>query len=678
MIETSLLQRLISDVLIRVGEKGEILDILSGEGSPLSPQRRMELKGKSLEHLLPRSVVKEILDLVRISHATGGVKSLSFRMNLRGEERHVDAKILSQRSGNGGGERSFLLLRDVTDSRRATEYGLLIEKIFKDATEAILILSKKRHHAQFNEAFCHMFGVAPHEPLEEEEKIYARFFGSELAEAILETLQRYGTYRGEVSFSRVDGSTLSGWLSIDTVYDDEEAESFRVVMLTDISELQESREMLRFAATHDALTGLPNRRMLLKHIEHALQRSIRYRHSGAVFFIDLDNFKIINDTLGHVAGDAVLIECAARIRSIIRKSDIFGRLGGDEFLLITEEIKSPDALMHIAQKIIGVLNKPFYIGDLKHTVGASIGVSIFPQDSRDRDELLQFADMAMYRAKQKGKNRYQFYSSRMDNTIRRHFQIEKALQYALDHNGLYLVFQPQIDLSSEVVVGLEALVRIDEKIAGPLYPTEFIPIAEESDLILRIGRWVFTRVCQMLYSWRGKHPLDGLRISVNLSQRQLADETWVDFVRQNLERYYVDPDRIEFEITETAFMQSEKTGRRTIRRLQELGCKISIDDFGTGYSSLATLKEFTVDKLKIDKSFIEEIASNPTDRTIVKASIAMAHAMGLNTIAEGIETDDQKRVVQLMGCREMQGYLFSEPKRSRELFNFLKEMQRKK
>jgi EAL domain-containing protein (putative c-di-GMP-specific phosphodiesterase class I) len=284
----------------------------------------------------------------------------------------------------------------------------------------------------------------------------------------------------------------------------------------------------------------------------------------------------------------------------------------------------------------------------------------------------------MYRAKEKGKNRYHFYSSRLDDKVRRHFMIEKALRYALENEGFYLVFQPQIDLSSEVVVGLEALLRIDEKIAGPLDPNEFIPVAEESDLILKIGRWVFTRCCQIFYRWRGQYAVDSLQISINLSRRQLMDDSWVDFVRQQLERYEIDPTRIEFEITETAFMQSERTGYRNIRRLQELGCKISIDDFGTGYSSLATLKEFTVDKLKIDKSFIDDIARNATDRTIVKASIAMAHAMGLTTIAEGVESDDQKRVIKLMGCKEMQGFLYSKPKRPAEILKFLEKMNKQK
>jgi len=378
--------------------------------------------------------------------------------------------------------------------------------------------------------------------------------------------------------------------------------------------------------------------------------------------------------MGHIAGDAVLIECASRIKSVLRREDIFGRLGGDEFLLITQRIKSPDELMHLAQQIIEVINEPYYIKNLKHNIGASIGVAIFPNDSSDRDQLLQFADMAMYQAKEKGKNRFQFYAKNLDRKAKRHFAIEKALRYALDHDRFYLVFQPQIDLNTNLITGLEVLLRIDEGLVGPIHPSEFIPIAEESDLILEIGRWVFTRCCQTIFQWQREFDLRRFEFCINLSRRQLMDESLVPFVRHTLKKYRIDSRMIEFEITETAFMKSQQTGLNTIVELQKLGCKISIDDFGTGYSSLATLKKFTVDKLKIDKSFIDNISTSSTDRSIVKASIAMANAMGLKTVAEGIENDDQRRVVHLMGCKVMQGFLYSKPKRAAEILPILKKI----
>jgi diguanylate cyclase (GGDEF)-like protein/PAS domain S-box-containing protein len=667
-----------ADTILRLDENGNIRNVLRRADPFICKFNAKEPIGKSIEEIYPHSLAERILQVGREELENGRAIIFSHRISGEQEEESYEVRIAAEKGFPGSGDRHFvMILRNITDSVRADDYRRMIEKIFEDATEAILILSHRRNHIHFNNAFCRLFGLSCNTEVGRNLEDYREFFEESAFHIIQESLKRYGSYQGEVRILRQDGGSSAVWMSVNPVKDVENKEIFQVCLFTDISELRESKEMLHFTATHDSLTGLPNRRLLLSHLEKALARAIRYGHSGAVFFIDLDNFKAINDSLGHRAGDAVLIECASRVKSVIRRSDVFGRLGGDEFLLITEEITSPDDLMHLAQKIISVINTPFRIGKLKHHIGASIGVAIFPHDGKNRDELLQYADMAMYRAKEKGKNRYQFYSSQLDKEVRRHFIIEKALQYALEKDGFHLVFQPQVDLGSEVIVGLEVLLRIDERIAGPLSPTEFIPIAEESDLILQIGRWVFSRTCQFLYRWREEEILRSLQISINLSRRQLMDELWVDFVRKELEKYGIDPARIEFEITETAFMRSEQAGYEIIRHLQQLGCRISIDDFGTGYSSLASLKEFTVDKLKIDKSFIEDIAENPRDRTLVKAAIAMAHAMGLTTIAEGIETDEQKRVVKLLGCKEMQGYLYSRPIRASELIRLMREHTQK-
>jgi diguanylate cyclase (GGDEF)-like protein/PAS domain S-box-containing protein len=674
----SALLRVAPDTVLRLDHRGTVRKVLHHGDRLTRAFEAEEAVGKIITELYPRSLAERILQAGREAVETGRVVVFTHRIEGEPEEESYEVRIAAEKGlPSFEGRHYVMILRNITDSVRSDDYRRMIEKIFEDATEAILILSRRRNHIHFNDAFCRLFGLSCQENVGRRLADYREFFEEEAFRIIEKSLRFSGTFHGEVKIHRPDGGSSAVWMSVNTVCDTEGEEIFQVCMFTDVSELRESREMLRFTATHDSLTGLPNRRMLLNHLEKALARSNRYGHSGAVFFIDLDNFKDINDSLGHRAGDAVLIECASRVKSVIRRSDIFGRLGGDEFLLITEEITSPDALMHLAQKIISVINTPYRIGKLKHHIGASIGVAIFPHDGKNRDELLQYADMAMYRAKEKGKNRYQFYSSQLDKEVRRHFIIEKALRYAVENDGFYLVFQPQVDLSSEVIVGLEVLIRIDERIAGPLSPTEFIPIAEESDLILQIGRWVFSRTCQLLYRWREEKALRSLQVSINLSRRQLMDESWVDFVRKQIGKYGIDPTRIEFEITETAFMRSEQAGYESIRRLQELGCRISIDDFGTGYSSLASLKEFTVDKLKIDKSFIDDIAENPRDRTLVKAAIAMAHAMGLTTIAEGIETDDQKRVVKLLGCKEMQGYLFSRPIRAPELIRLMREHTQK-
>jgi len=548
----------------------------------------------------------------------------------------------------------------------------LVKKSIYDSGDGILVLSGGWESGLYNPSFSRLLGLTPEEPIRRLEELQ-QFFDHEEYERCLKSFRNDKWCEETVRIMQNVEEPLQARISIKSFTNGKEGEEFIIVTLSRIDEANSSNWLRYAPSTHDPLTGLPNRLMLLEYIEQALQRAIRQKQIGALFFIDLDNFKEINDTMGHAAGDKVLIECARRIRSIVRKSDIFGRLGGDEFLLITEGIKGPDSLMNIAQKIIQTLNKPLLINGYEYRIGASVGIATFPQDSRDSSELLQCADLAMYRAKKSGKNRYQFYSKRLDEEVQRHATIQKALRYALDHDGFYLVFQPQIDLHSERLVGLEVLIRIDEKIAGPLLPAEFIPIAEENELILHLGRWVFRTCCQQIHQWSRHFSLEGLRISINLSQRQLNDPGWVRFVDEYLRRYRINPSIIEFEITETAFVASKEIGYDTIRSLQRLGCKIAIDDFGTGYSSLSTLKELTIDKLKIDQSFIEDIVQNSIDRTIVKASIAMAQAMGLSTIAEGVETIDQKKMIKMLGCSQMQGYLVSEPKKADEIMNCLQK-----
>ncbi len=553
-------------------------------------------------------------------------------------------------------------------------YEKVLKKIFEEVSEGMVILSSDERILACNDAFLRMVGLKREQIRQKNLEEFSTHFHPADFRKMMQGLMKEGSFCGEV---RILGGEREkdrlAWFSIHTIQMDETDEAYRVAVVTDISDLLENREALRFDANHDALTGLPNRKLILEKLEEAINRAKRHQRAGALFFIDLDNFKRINDTLGHKAGDQVLRECTRRLRRILRVTDSFGRLGGDEFLLVIEDVSSPDTLMKIAQKIIDRINEPFEVLGLKQYLGVSIGITLFPYDSLVPEELLQYADMAMYRAKEKGKNCYQFYSKELDDALKRQFLIEKTLREALQKDGFYLVFQPQIDLRNRKVVGLEALIRLDASVVGEEFqPSEFIPVAEESNLILQIGKWVFSRCCRFLREWEAEFSDSrNIPLSINLSRRQLMDESWPDFVEETLREWEIDPSRIEFEITETTYLDSKSVELEMIRRLQKIGCKISIDDFGTGYSSFSMLKDFSVDKLKIDKSFIEEITSNPHDQNIVKASIALANAMGLEIIAEGVETVDQRRLVQLLGCNEMQGFFFSEPKEAHEVLAFL-------
>ncbi|WP_456451417.1 EAL domain-containing protein [Hydrogenimonas sp.] len=649
----------IPDLIFYVDEEGRFLDVLS-QGRELLYLPKEEVTGKTIEKIFPEEQAKVFLDAIHRALSTGKLQVETYTLMVEKGRSFFEARIMPSNMSEKGKRTTLCIVRDMTAEKRSIEYLNVIKKIFEDATEGILIASVDGERIDVNDAFCRMFDISPEEVPGFRPSDYWEFLKEGTMEEIEEALKAKGSFHGEVTIQRRDGEELLAWLTLDTVYNESGEATHQVAMLTDISELEASRKKLHFTATHDTLTKLPNRMLLFEKLGEALKKSHRKGASGALFFIDLDNFKEINDTAGHKAGDKVLQECSQRITSVLRETDTFGRLGGDEFLLIIEEIDNVDAPMHVAKKIIDQINRPFHIGEEIFELGASIGIALFPEDSIDAEELIQFADMAMYRAKEKGKNRFQYYSRSLDNSIRRHYMIERALKDALRHASFYLLYQPQVQIATGKITGVEALLRVDESIIGLISPGEFIPIAEESDLILKIGHWVFDEACRQIAAWR-KEGVENLLVAINLSRRQLMDEGWTDFVRETIDHYGVDPANIELEITETTFMHSRQSGYKTIKKLQQRGFRFSIDDFGTGYSSLANLKHFTVDKLKIDRSFIDDIITNEFDRAIVHASVALAHALGLTVIAEGVEHEEQKKMLLDMGCDELQGYLFSHP-----------------
>jgi diguanylate cyclase (GGDEF)-like protein/PAS domain S-box-containing protein len=658
------------DTIFQLDYEGRIVSLFS-EGS----DSECCFNGKEpLQRKLPEVFPDAIADRMKIAHFNalreGKLQSFRYLLTRQNRECRFEARIIPMDRNGASHHSSLVIVRNIGSEKLSGDYLDIVKKIFEASGEGMILFDLQRGQSFCNDLFREILGLRKDEKPAKIPEDLREFFEPHQFRTIERALEQKGHYRGEISLRRKGGGSRRVRFNLDTVTDGGKP-LYRIGTVSELTRLQGSDETLHFSATHDSLTGLPNRRKLLSDLEEVLRRTSSQNRYGAVFFIDLDNFKFVNDTMGHAAGDKVLIECASRIGSVIREHDIFGRLGGDEFLLITQELKSPRDLTSLAQKIITVLNRPIAIGEYKHTIGVSIGVSIFPGDSRDMEQLLQYADMAMYQAKKQGKNRYQFYSGNLDKAIKRRFMIEKVLHHALEYEKLFIVFQPKTDLRTNVLTGFEVLMRVDERIAGPMDPAEFVPVAEESDLILQIGRWVFARCCQTLFQWRRDLEIDHFGFSVNLSRRQLMDDTLVDFTRTTLEKYRIDPGMIEFEITETAFISSQERAAQTIRRLKDLGCKVSIDNFGTGYSSLMTLKNFPVDKLKIDRSFIKNISSSSIDRSIVKAAVAMAHAMGLRTVAVGVDNEAQKKVIQLMGFGEVQGDLYGEPKTATETYRLL-------
>ncbi len=667
------LLRVIPDLIFYIDEEGRYLDVLSHGKEKLLYVPKEQVIGKTIWELFPEEYAHIFDTAHKQALEENRLVTVEYAMDIDGEKEYFEARIVPTYQKEAGKRTMFGIVRKTTSEVRAMEYLKVIRKIFKEATEGIMIAPLDGSKPEMNEAFYRMIGKERDKLERFTMKEFYSMFPKNIGKNIENAIRSIGNFQGEVIIKRERDGDLLTWLTIDSIYNENKDAIYYVAMLTDISEIQKSRDSLRYHATHDKLTGLANRTLLFETLDRILPRTIRQKEIGALFFIDLDNFKEINDNFGHKIGDLVLSESAARIESVIRETDLFGRLGGDEFLLIVEDIQNSDHAMHIAQKIIEAIRKPFEIDDLEFEIGASVGIALFPEDGKNRDEIVQHADMAMYRAKEEGKNRFEFFSKKLDLKSKIHFQIERMLKDALKHNGFRLLYQPQIELETGRVCGVEALLRLKEEVGEISLPSHFIPVAEESNIIHDISRWVFEECCRQMGIWQRQHGISDLMMAINLSRRQLLDETWIDFVVEKLDEYEIEPSRIEFEITETTMMKTKKGGYKMLKKLQALGCKLAIDDFGTGYSSLANLKHFSLDKLKIDKSFIDDILTNESDLAIVRASVALAHALGLTTIAEGVETAEQKALIQTLGCHEVQGYFFAKPMDPADLLEWIRK-----
>jgi diguanylate cyclase (GGDEF)-like protein len=426
------------------------------------------------------------------------------------------------------------------------------------------------------------------------------------------------------------------------------------------AQLEKANAQLEHAATHDSLTGLPNRVLLADRLAQATAQSERYSRGFAVMVVDLDRFKSINDSLGHIAGDELLKEMASRLSQQLRKADTLARLGGDEFVLVLNEISGPRDAETVASKVLAGMAQPVTLSGLEVQISASIGISVFPEDGVDAETLLQHADAAMYHAKKNGRNAFQFFAPVMNAFARERLEIESGLRRALVQGEFELHYQPKVEVSSGRIDSAEALIRWHHPKRGLTAPSGFIPIAEETGLIVPIGEWVLFEACRQARAWQtsGMQPL---RIAVNLSAQQFKQKSLVTTVREALAAAGLDPGYLELELTESAVMHDAESSIQVLRQLSDLGVRISVDDFGTGYSSLSYLRRLPLDKLKIDRSFIREVAASRDDAEIVRAIVSLAHSLHLKVIAEGVETAEQLAFLRGLGCDQYQGFHCSPP-----------------
>ena len=447
-------------------------------------------------------------------------------------------------------------------------------------------------------------------------------------------------------------------------------EQYTKQLETDIAtktyEIKKQKDILFDQAHHDALTGLPNRVLFNDRLEHGIEQAKRHKTEIALFFIDLDHFKQINDSLGHQVGDKMLVAVTERLKAKIRKEDTLARLGGDEFTIIIEDMKEIQDVSHLAQKILEVLTQPVHIEGHTLYISCSIGISLYPQDDTDANNLIKYADAAMYKAKEEGRNNFQFYSSEMTALALERVVMETNLRQALKNEEFILYYQSQVDANSGKLTGVEALIRWQHPALGLVSPMKFIALAEETGLIVEIDRWVMKTAMKQVTKWY-QEGLAPSVLAINLSMRELRSNDFIEILQETMSDIGFKPEWLELEVTERQVMINPEEVISKLELISQMGIKIVIDDFGTGYSSLAYLKRLPVDKLKIDQSFVKGIPDDKDDIAIVKAIIALAKSLGLELIAEGVETDAQRDFLVEFGCENLQGYYYCEPMPSDEM-----------
>ncbi|MBL8496388.1 EAL domain-containing protein [Nitrosomonas sp. JL21] len=597
----------------------------------------------------------------RLRSSKGKTADLEFQVDC-GSETPVWYKLYGKSFSDAAADQPQIvgILQNTTESRSARNKLAQAATVFECAAEGIIILNEDKRFDRANNAFFSMTGFEHHDLINKELPFLNRFsLGEDMYNKIWLACHQNGQWQGEVSVLKKNMDSLYAWLNIGLIHSDAGTTQQFVVMISDITVIRETTEQLSHIAYYDSLTNLPNRMLIMDRLKQALAVAIRESSMLGVLFIDLDNFKRINDTLGHNSGDTLLCFVSHRMLSVLRQCDTLGRLGGDEFIVIVSRAESNDALIRVAEKILESLAMPVIVENMEIIPSCSIGISAYPDHSAHPEELLQMADTAMYEAKNKGRNNYAFYHSALTQKAAHHLTREQELHHALAKQQFMLFYQPQFSPTEKRITGVEALIRWQHPTKGLLLPIDIIPVAETSRLIIEIGNWVLTEACKQLSQWHA-NGLSDLRIAVNISIRQLADKNFHNFIAKLLYQYALPAHLLELEVTESC-LQDELIYINCLEQLENLGLSISIDDFGTGYSCLSSLKNLPIHRLKIDQSFVKGIPEDDNDCAIAAAIMVLAQKLGLQVIAEGIEAQEQIAFLTELGCNELQGYLLSKP-----------------
>lgn len=652
----------IPDMILRIDRDGHVIDMQVGVYTHEMDEWVIydNLTG---EGHLPGPVYRILAPQIRRVFAGKGEQLVEFEWAPKqGKIRTWEARVMLREQ-----EEVVMVIRDITQRKHQEAELRLWAKVFEGSNEAIMILDAQLCIVLVNKTYERMMGFGAAEVLGiDAAQVGASLHPHGFFRNLIAILSERGSWLGELTNQRKNGESFPSWFSISQVLNSDGQVENYIAIFTDISERKKSRERLDFLAHHDSLTELPNRTLLNDRLDMAINRAKRNSEKVGLLFIDLDRFKNVNDSLGHAAGDQILRQTAQRLTGVIRTDDTVARLGGDEFVVLLPHVRDERSVAEVAIKVREELLQPYLLEDMPLHLSPSIGIAIYPDDGDTPSTLIKNADAAMYLAKEKGRNNYQFYTPVLNSRTLDRLKLEYDLRLALELGQFELHYQPQIDGFTRRLYGVEALVRWRHPERGLVPPNDFIPLAEEIGLIIPIGAWVIAEAARQITHWRA-HQLANMVVSVNISALQFHQPGFLDEVQQLMQQAGATPDSLELELTESMLMSDMNASIKALSAFRDRGYRIAIDDFGTGFSCLNYLRRLPVNILKIDQSFVRDMQSDGASLAIVNTIIRLAQSLGMDTIAEGVETHDEMTLLGSQGCRLMQGYYFSKPLPAAEL-----------
>lgn len=654
--KTRALLSAIPDIIMRIQADGKVLDMQVGSHVHDMGEWITQSDGHSFGYL-PQGIYNAISNAIAAVLTSNEMQLIEFDWSQdESRLRSWEARILPRNR-----DEVLLVAREITNRKKQETQLRLWAKVFEGSNEAIMITDADFKVVSVNRAYENIMGFTEAQVIgTDSQAVGIKFNTYSFFRNLVSVLNETGHWQGELNNQRKNGEIFPSWYSISLLNNAQGEPENYIAIFNDITEYKNSRAQIDFLAHHDNLTGLPNRVLLNDRLEMAINAGTRQGEKVGVLFLDLDRFKNVNDSLGHAVGDQLLIETAKRLSATVRTGDTVSRLGGDEFVVLFPKIKDDSNLADLTIKLRDILQFPYNVGGISLHVTPSIGIAIFPDDGDSVNSLIKNADAAMYLAKEKGRNNYQFYTPLLNSRTLDRLKLESDLRLALEQNSFELHYQPQVFAHNGKLWGAEALVRWRHPERGLVSPADFIPLAEETGLIIQLGEWVFEQAARQVTAWR-KQGLANLIVSVNISAVQFRKDDFVDSIKTILEEEGAEAHSLELELTESILMHDMESSIQTLNDLRELGFRIAIDDFGTGFSSLNYLRRLPVNVLKIDQSFVREMVVEKASLAIVESVISLAHSLGKETIAEGVETQAELDILNARNCRLIQGYYFSKP-----------------